>query len=143
MPNVVILSIAQTSTTNNGTVANVVIEYNIQGPLTEVDFVQLYAVSAAAADPSIVSPADFVQDFDVTPPEPSYTKTFQLAAGSIYTIFLCPRTGSQDDPDDEINGDYWEDSCVFKTFATTAPGPSGRETWCPPRSLLSRLNLPA
>jgi hypothetical protein len=125
MPTITALKVSQISTSSDGATANMQMTYNIDGPQTEVDFVQCYAINAAAADASLTGPSNWVADYDVTPPDPSYYQTFQLAAGTIYTVFLCPRTGSQDSPDDEFNGDSWEASCVFTQATTTTTQPSG------------------
>jgi hypothetical protein len=127
---IVNFSISQTGTSGNGQIANLLINYQINGILP--DFVQVYAVNAASADTSLVGPGTFVQDFDVSPPEGIYHQTLQLSAGTIYTIFLCPRTGSQDNPDNTIDGEYWESSCVFTTFTTTKPGPPPGKGLVPP-----------
>jgi hypothetical protein len=126
MPNVTISAVTQVSTTPDGALANMLITYQIDGP--GADFVELYAVNAAATDPSLLdhsADGNWITDFDVSLDEFIYSQSFQLGAGSIWTLFLCPRTGSQDDPDNEINGDYWESSCVFRTVTTTTSAPSG------------------
>jgi hypothetical protein len=62
----------------------------------------------------------------------NYDQQIQLTAGTIYTIYLCPRTGTQDAPDDDINGEYWESSCVPTTFTTTTQGPPTGPGLVPP-----------
>ncbi len=133
MPTILITKVWQLSTSSDGSLANVAITYNIEGPTTEVDFVQLYAVNAAAADTSSVGASNFVQDFDVTPPQFSYYQQVQLSAATIYTLFLCPRTGSQDNPDDDFNGEYWEGSCAFTQITTTTSSPTGTGAMVPPK----------
>jgi hypothetical protein len=126
MPDVIIIPpVTQVSTSSDGATATMAITYNIEGPQTEVDFVQLYAVNAAAADASLVGAANFVQYFDVTPLDPQYHQQFQLAAGTIYTLFLCPRSGSQENPDEQFNGEFWEDSCVSIQVTTKTTPPTG------------------
>ncbi len=141
MPTIKITGIQQLSTTSDGATANMAIEYNIEGPTTEVDFVQLYAVNAAAADTSLVGATNWVQDFDVIPPQFSYYQQFQLAAGTIYTLFLCPRSGSQDSPDDDFDGEYWEGSCVFIQVTTTTSAPTG--TGMVPPKIVTVIPQPA
>jgi hypothetical protein len=127
---IVISSIRQVGTSSNGAIADVQIAYQINGILP--DFVQIYAVNAAAADASVVGASNFVQNVDVSPPEISYDQQIQLAAGTIYTIFLCPRTGSQDAPNIDIDGEYWDNSCVSTTFTTTTSGPPPGTGLVPP-----------
>jgi hypothetical protein len=141
MPTVNITRVSQVSTSSDGTTANMGIYYNIGGPQTEVDFVQLYAVNAAAADPSLVGAANFVTDFDVNPADPDYYQNFTLQAGTIYTLFLCPRSGSQESPDEDFNGEYWEASCESWQVTTTTTPPSG--TGLVPPKIVSVVPQPA
>ncbi len=50
-----------------------------------------------------------------------YTSHLNLAAGTIYSLGLCPRHITSGVLDDQFEGDYWEASCVYQNFATQAP----------------------
>ncbi len=99
--------------------AQVHVGFEIHGILP--DFVQIYASSASGTGPSQL--ADMV---DMSPPEFQYDDIITLQAGTYYTIYVCPRTGSKDNPDETINGEYWEWSCAVSTIITQAsPSPPG------------------
>jgi hypothetical protein len=63
---------------------------------------------------------DIADTVDLSIPESGYASTINVLAGAIYTIWLCPRSGSKDNPDDQIDGAYWESYCVGQTVVTQA-----------------------
>ena len=80
------------------------------------DFVQVYAVNYGESTPAgLGAIADIV---DMTIPDPVFTSVIDVLAGSIYTIWLCGRTGDKDNPDDQIDGVYWESLCVGQSIVT-------------------------
>ena len=135
MSNVQITLVTQVATSSDGSTATVGVSYQIQGP--PPDFLQLYAVNAASADPSAAVQSNWVADFDL-----SGYQQIQLAAGTIYTLLLCPRTGTQDNPDQQFNGEYWEDSCAVYNFTTTTAGPPSGSGMVPPK-IISVSSQPA
>lgn len=95
------------------TTAQVKVNFTLLGILP--DFVQIYASSASGTGPSQL--ADTV---DMSPPENQYDDIITLQAGIYYTIYACPRTGSKDNLDDQIDGQYWESYCQMETIITQA-----------------------
>lgn len=83
------------------TTAKVQVSFEILGILP--DFVEIYASNASGTGPSQL--ADTV---DMSPPEFQYDDIITLQAGTYYTTYACPRTGSKDNPDPTIDGEYWE-----------------------------------
>jgi hypothetical protein len=61
----------------------------------------------------------------MNPPELSYTSTIELAAGSFFSIGLCPRTVTNGVFDDRIDDQPWETFCTFTTITTQVPGTGG------------------
>jgi hypothetical protein len=80
------------------------------------DFVQIYAVNYGETTPAGL--ADIAASVDVSDAASIYFREIVVQAGAVYTIWLCPRTGSQDEPDDQIDGEYWEGLCVGQTIVT-------------------------
>lgn len=97
-------------------VATLLIQFQVLG--VRPDFVQVYAVNYGETSPAGL--ADVADIVDLTIPESGYVSTIKVLAGAIYTIWLCPRSGSKDNPDDQIDGVYWESYCVGQTYVTKA-----------------------
>jgi hypothetical protein len=95
-------------------VARLLIEFEVIG--IKPDFVQIYAVNYGETTPAGLGDAVDTVDLSIT--ESQYSDTIQVNAGAIYTIWLCPRTGTKDNPDDQIDGAYWEGFCVGQTIVT-------------------------
>src|SRR5579884_3992198 len=70
------------------------INFQITGPHSGVDLVQVYAVNAA--DPISNGLGDVVDSVDLSITEHQYTSTVDLPAGSAFTIALCPRSKTGD-----------------------------------------------
>jgi hypothetical protein len=98
----------------------VLIRFEIDGPKSGVDIVQVYAVNAANAEPSGLG--DVVDSVDMTIAEAEYPSVVDLQAGAAYQIHLCPRSKTGDQLDDQTEGAYWETFCIAQTFVTQAPG---------------------
>jgi hypothetical protein len=105
--------------------AKLQIDFTVNG--NQPDFVQIYAVSYGETTPAGLG--DIAAIIDMDPSKTAYTRKIDVPAGAIYTIWLCPRTGSRDEPDDQTDGDYWESLCVGKTITTRSSesGESGRQ----------------
>jgi hypothetical protein len=95
------------------TTAQVQVSFEIHGILP--DFVQIYAVNAAGTGLGVL-----VDKVDMSPPEINYDDPITLQAGTLYTIHACPRTGTEQNPDEMIDGAYWESYCVAGTITTLA-----------------------
>jgi hypothetical protein len=94
--------------------AKLLIQFQVLG--IKPDFVQVYAVNYGETTPAgLGAIADTV---DMTIPDPVYASVIDVLAGAIYTIWLCGRTGTKDNPDDQIDGVYWESLCVGQTVVT-------------------------
>jgi hypothetical protein len=117
----------ETFADGNGDVS-VLLSYTLPGP--HPDFVECYATNAAGMGLGVL-----VDTFDVSLSENDYARSIRLRAGSYYTIGLCPRTGSEDSPDQEIDGSYWESYCVYATLITQAQSqPTPQPPQPPPES---------
>jgi len=82
--------------------AKLLIQFSILG--IKPDFVQIYAVNYGETTPAGLGA--IADTNDLTGPDPFYTNVIDVLAGSIYTIWLCGRTGDKDNPDDQIDGVY-------------------------------------
>lgn len=108
------LSIKQT--TNTSPTCKVQINFQVTGPHTSIDLVQVYAVNSVDTAPNGLG--DVVDTVDLTITEFQYTSQPDLPAGSAFTIALCPRSKTGDTLDDQIDGQYWESYCVYQPFTT-------------------------
>jgi hypothetical protein len=104
----------QQETPFTANVATLLIEFEVIG--IKPDFVQIYAVNYGESTPAGLGDAVHTVDMSIT--ESQYSDAIQVNAGAIYTIWLCPRTGSKDNPDDQIDEAYWEGFCVGQTIVT-------------------------
>jgi hypothetical protein len=84
------------------------------------EFVQIYGILGIGLQPGTVGNA--TDTVDLTIKDVDYTFTLDLVAGAIYTIWLCPRSGSKESPDDQMDGVYWEAYCVSQTIVTQSTG---------------------
>ncbi len=91
--------------------AQVQVSFDLLGILP--DFVQIYAANAAGS-----GPANLVDSVDIQKPENHYDKYITLQAGTFYAIYACPRTGSQDNPDEYIDDEHWYSYCAIQTILT-------------------------
>lgn len=91
-------------------------------------FVQIYAAPAGGG----VGSAELVTVVSIKSGVYQYTDVpFSLKPGVYYTIYVCPRTGSQNQPDNTIDGVEWDAYCAVAYIATkTQPVPP--ETLNPP-----------
>lgn len=64
------------------------------------------------------APYEVKDKVDITITEYQYTSLITLQAGGYYVINACPRTGSEDTPDEWIDDKYWTDYCVWGTIVT-------------------------
>lgn len=107
----------------SATVATVLIQFVVTG--IRPDLVQVYAYHAAASGAGGLG--DVVDTVDLNMTDPAYSSSFQVQAGTYYTIALCPRTKTGDDLDDEIEGQYWESYCVSTSIVTqSSDQPQGK-----------------
>jgi hypothetical protein len=106
----------------------VLINFNVTGPKSGIDNVQVYAVNAV--DTISAGLGDVVDTVDMQIQEYQYTSLVDLQAGAKYTLALCPRSISDTDGtlDDQTEGEYWESVCVSFPFTT-------RTSQAPPISL--------
>jgi len=88
------------------------------------DFVQVYAVNLGETDPGGLG--DIVDTVDLTIPDFNYSSVFTVPAGYFYRIWLCPRSGTKDNPDDQIDGEYWESYCVWQEIVARASPTTGQ-----------------
>ncbi len=94
--------------------AKLLIQFEVLG--IKPDFVQVYAVNYGETTPAGLGDVADVVDMDG--PDPTYASVIDVRAGAIYTIWLCGRTGTKDNPDDQIDSVYWENLCVGQTIVT-------------------------
>jgi len=98
------------------TTATVALRFTVTG--VRPDFAQVYALTVGETDPG--GQGDLVDQVDLSITESDYYSQFNLLAGMIYRIAVCPRTGSKDNPEDKIDGVYWESYCVYAPITTQA-----------------------
>jgi hypothetical protein len=82
------------------------------------DFVQVYA-QEAGSQPANVVDAILATTIDWAPPNPEGLTTFELPGGNAFTIWLCPRNGTEETLDDDYDGEPWETSCTKVGSITT------------------------
>jgi hypothetical protein len=93
------------------------IDFQITGPHSRIDLVQVYAVNTADAAPNGLG--DVVDSVDLIINQFQYTSVPKLPAGSAFTIALCPRSKTDGQLDDLTEGEeYWETYCIFQSFTT-------------------------
>jgi hypothetical protein len=97
-------------------VATVFVTFRVFGPKLP-DFLQVYATRSGD-----VSKAEVMEEVEFELPRFEYTVKLGLLAPSIYIIGVCPRTGRNDDPDEEIEGEHWTNFCRFNRYVTRAKG---------------------
>lgn len=99
--------------------AQVYLSWTLTGKLP--DFVQIYARLAGDSGQGVLK-----DNADVNPPDNQGSTTITLLAGAYYEIFVCPRNGSKENPEDTTDGLYWEAACELRTIVTqaTEPAPS-------------------
>jgi hypothetical protein len=91
--------------------------FQITGPKSGVDLVQVYAVIANTPSRGL---GDVVDSIDMSINESQYTSLIDLQSGTAYTLALCPRSKTGDVLDDQVEGQYWETFCIYAPFTTAA-----------------------
>lgn len=81
------------------------------------DFIQIYALPGFfQSQPG----SPFSKIDTISPKSPDPTQTFvleDLVPGQVYTVWVCPRTGTEEEPEDQTDGVDWVSACVFRTIA--------------------------
>jgi hypothetical protein len=90
--------------------------FQVLGPKSSIDVVQVYAVNAAHGGPQGLG--DLVDTVDLDIINYQYVSVVDLEAGAAYTLALCPRSVTGGVPDDKIDDQYWETFCVYESFTT-------------------------
>jgi hypothetical protein len=111
------ISITQVTDTPSSATCKVEILFELNGPHSNIDLVQVYAIPAGQTISNGLG--NVVDSVDVSIPENQYASVPELPAGSSFTIALCPRSKTGSTLDDQIDGQYWETFCVFQPFTTT------------------------
>jgi hypothetical protein len=109
-------------TTTGSTTCRVLITFNVNGPKTGIDLVQVYAVQGGAP-PGPLGPGglgNVVDTVDLTITESQYESAITLPAGTAFTLALCPRSKDNGGLSDQVEGESWETFCVFQAFTTYA-----------------------
>jgi hypothetical protein len=104
------------------TTATILAQFTVTG--VKPDFVQVYAANLGETDPAGLG--DLVDKQDLTIPHSTYDSVFTVPAGYLYRIWLCPRTGTEDNPDELIDGQYWEGFCVWQLIVARATPTMGQ-----------------
>jgi hypothetical protein len=104
--------------------AKVLVTFDVQGILPDV--VQILA-QEAGSQPANPVYAEFKEEVDIASPNPEGGAIIELQAGNAFDIWLCPRDKTGDVPDEEYDGEYWQDACVYGGKITTQvpQAPSG------------------
>jgi hypothetical protein len=110
--------------------------FEITGPHTGIDIVQIYAVNGGFTEPSDLH--DVVDTVDLTIPEFQYSSLVDLQSGAFYTLVLCPRSKTGNVLDDKVEGEYWETFCIKQSFTTKLAGGGGGGDLPPPRITASK-----
>jgi hypothetical protein len=95
---------------------NVIISFQVTGPKTGIDLVQVYALNVEDTSPGGTS--DIVDSVDMTIPESQYSSSVTLQTGASYNLALCPRTEDDGVLSDEVEGEPWETFCVINPYTT-------------------------
>lgn len=108
----VITKLTQVGPFSNST-ATINISFTINGNLPS--FVQIYAAPAGGG----VGSAELVDIVSIKSGVYQYNdNAFSLKPNVYYAIYACPRTGSESQPDDTIDGIEWESYCAMAYLAT-------------------------
>jgi hypothetical protein len=105
------------------TKATIIAQFAVLG--VRPDFVQVYAVNLGETDPGGLG--DVIDIVDLTIPDPTYASVFTVPAGYIYRIWLCPRNGSKESPEEYTDGVHWDSYCVWQTIVAEAAPASGAQ----------------
>jgi hypothetical protein len=108
--------ISQTGTVANGK-GQAKVSFTLSGDMPK--FVQIYAAPAGGS----VGSASLVLAVNVQSSQTQYDETISLPANVYYAVYVCPRTGSQQEPDDQTDGQSWESYCAvgYITIKSNAP----------------------
>jgi hypothetical protein len=98
------------------TTATITVQFAIIGDTP--DFVQVYAPNLGETEPGGIGDIKGLIDF--TQPNPPSFCTFTVPAGAVYNVAVCPRTGTIQDPDDDLDGVSWETFCAWETIVAQA-----------------------
>jgi hypothetical protein len=118
----------------SATLATINVQFAIIGDTP--DFVQVYAVNIGESDPGGLG--DLKGFVDLTVPNPPNFCFITVPAGAVYNIAVCPRTGTPQDPDDYLDGVYWENFCAYEVIVARATPPPASERTPP---WISAINL--
>lgn len=102
--------------TYGSTTCKVQILFQVTGPKTGIDLVQVYALNPAPTNPGGLG--DVVDTVDLTITESQYNSLIDLQSGAVYTLALCPRSETDGSLDDKVEGESWESFCVYQPFVT-------------------------
>jgi len=120
--------------------ANVVIHFKIVGTLP--DIVQVYA--ADYLSPNNNGTGTKALTVKVDPKTTDYPlPPIQLIPGIPYMIHLCPRNVSNGIPDDQFDGEEWQNSCASRLFVTQTAQPSGTNESYPAPTITGAQPSPA
>jgi len=118
--------------------SKVQILFEVTGPKTGIDLVQVYAVNAV--DTKSADLGNVVDAVDLSTTESQYSSLVDLQSGTAYTLALCPRSETGGVLDDQVEGQYWETFCIYQSFVTAAnvsvPTPQIDIVSVAPRTLL-------
>jgi hypothetical protein len=92
----------------------VLITFEVLGPKSEIDVVQVYAVNSTGPTRGLGDVVDTVEmkvDYQ-------YSSLVDLQSGAAYNLYLCGRSETNGVLDDTIDGVYWETLCVTQSFVT-------------------------
>jgi hypothetical protein len=112
--------LSQTGTVTNGK-GQAKVSFQLSGDMPK--FVQIYAAPAGGS----VGSASLVLAVNVPSSQTQYDETITLPADVYTAVYVCPRTGSQQQPDDETDDQPWETYCAvgYITVKSKAAPPAG------------------
>lgn len=97
----------------SNTSASLKVSFGINGNLPS--FIQIYAAPAGGG----VGSAELVEIVPTKSGVYQYNDIpFSLKAGVYYAVYVCPRTGSQSQPDSTIDGVEWDSYCALAYIVT-------------------------
>lgn len=87
------------------------VTFEVFGEHSSASVVQVYATNLAG-----MNGIGELMDTVAINESSKYTSHLNLAAGTIYSLGLCPRHITSGVLDDQFEGDYWDASCVYGKF---------------------------
>jgi hypothetical protein len=112
------LSVKQTTFTSPS--CKVLINFEVLGPKSQIDLVQVYAVNSTSPPRGL---GDVVDTVEMQITESQYSSLVELQSGAFFTLHLCGRSETNGVLDDTIDGVYWETLCVAQPFVTRTVEP--------------------